>query len=123
MRSLILFLCLLSTLSCGKVENSSSQDKYIYSPAPTGSSQFSAASAAIAAKCSECHASWSGFSESDFVQSGLVVAQNLEASKIYYRNQNAASGPGPKNMPTQGRPTFTATELGLIEDWIRAITP
>lgn len=110
-------------LSCGRVENSSSQDRYLYSPRPTGTPQFAAAQAVIVAKCSECHGSWAGFAEKDFVQSNLISPQNIDGSKIYYRNQNASSGPGPRNMPSQGRPALTATELQTVVDWINSATP
>jgi uncharacterized membrane protein len=123
MRFLISALFILATSACGKVENSSSQDKALYSPRPTGSPQFLAAQAIIVQKCSECHGSWAGFTEVDYVQSGLLVPQNAAASKIYYRNQLATSGPGPKSMPSQGRPAMTATEVQAIEDWVTAATP
>lgn len=121
----LFFGLFLSTtfLSCGKIENSSSQDKYLYTPPQTGSVQFSAALTAITNKCSTCHGAWTGYSESDYIQSGLVTAQNLESSKIYYRNQNATSGPGPRNMPSGGLPAFSAAELQSIVDWIAVITP
>lgn len=123
MRNFFLSLFLLSLLSCGKVENNASQDKFLYSPRPAGSPQFTAAVAAINTKCSECHGSWSGFSESAFVLSSLVVARNPDASKIYFRSQTAATGPGPRNMPSSGRPTFSAQETQAVLDWINAITP
>lgn len=110
-------------MACGRLENSSSQDRALYTSRPTGSAQFNEASAVLATKCSECHGSWSGYAESDFIQSGLVVAQNIDASKIYYRNQTATSGPGPRNMPSQGRPSLTAAETQVVIDWINAIIP
>ncbi len=116
----ILFILFLSTIfSCGRIENSSSQDSSVYSARVTGSPQFEAAVAIIIPKCSECHASWTGLSESSYVSSGLVVAKNPTASKVYYRNQ---LGPGPQNnMPSQGRPAMTAAELQTIADWINSI--
>lgn len=119
----IALLLLLMNFSCGKIENSSSQDRSLYSPTPEGTPQFDAASTVLSAKCSECHGSWAGFSEADFIASGLVVAQSPENSKVYYRNQDATSGVGPKNMPTQGRSALTTAELQVVTDWINSITP
>ena len=123
MRSLILTLFIMTYSSCGKIENSSSQDRFLYSQHPQGTPQFNAASVVLATKCGECHGSWTGFSESDFVLSGLITPQKIDTSKIYYRNQNASSGPGKRNMPSSGRPALSATELQTIVDWINAATP
>ena len=118
--AILLFFSLIS-LSCGRVENSSSQDRALYSPRSGGSAQFEAALAVFSAKCSECHASWNGFSESDFVTSGLAVSHSPTTSKIYYRNQ---LGPGPQNnMPSGGRSAMTTSELQTVTDWINSITP
>lgn len=123
MRNIFLILIIISSLSCGRLENSSSQDRFLYTRRQAGSALFNQAAAILSTKCSECHGSWSGYSESDFVQSGLVVAQNIDASKVYYRNTTASSGPGPRNMPTQGRPTLTAEETQVVIDWINSVTP
>lgn len=113
-----LVLCFL-ILSCGRVENSSSQDKALYNPRAGGSAQFEAAQAIFSAKCSECHASWNGFSEIDFVASGLALPRDTKNSKVFYRNQ---LGPGPQNnMPSGGRPAMTTAELQTISDWIASI--
>lgn len=122
-RSICILFLAASVFSCGKPENSNSQDRALYVRRASGSPQFNTAAAAIATKCSECHASWSGYSESDFKQSGLIVAQNIDSSKIYYRSQTASSGPGPRNMPSAGRPTFTAEETTAIVDWINSVIP
>ena len=122
-KSICILLVGLAVFSCGKPENSSSQDRALYTRRASGSPQFNAAAAAIATKCSECHASWSGYSESDFKQSGLIVAANIDSSKMYYRSQTASSGPGPRNMPSAGRPTFTAEETTAVVDWINSVVP
>ena len=121
MRLILISLILLSGVSCGRLENSSSQDRALYTHGPSGSSQFNAATAILATKCSECHGSWTGYSESDFTQAGLVTARNIDASKIYFRSQTATSGPGPRNMPSQGRPSLTSVETQTIVDWINSI--
>ena len=122
-RLLLLLLIGVSTFSCGRPENSSSQDRALYTRRASGSPQFNAAAAAIATKCGECHASWSGYSESDFKQSGLIVGQNIDSSKLYYRSQTASGGPGPRNMPSAGRPTFTSDETQAIVDWVNSVIP
>lgn len=122
-RSLLTLLIGVTVFSCGNPENSSSQDRALYTRRASGSPQFNAAAAAIATKCSECHASWSGYSEADFKQSGLIVAQNIDSSKIYFRSQTASSGPGPRNMPSAGRPSFTTDETQAIIAWINAVAP
>jgi uncharacterized membrane protein len=119
MKKLTLALPLFLLLACGRVENSSSQDRAIYSSRSTGSIEFEAAAAIILPKCSECHASWTAQSEADYIANGLIVPQNPNASKVYYRNQ---LGPGPdNNMPSQGRPAMTAAELQTIANWINSI--
>lgn len=122
-RFILILLAGAAVFSCGKPENSSSQDRALYTRRAAGSPQFDAAASAIANKCSECHASWSGYSEADFKQSGLIVGANIDSSKIYYRSQTASSGPGPRNMPSAGRPTFTAVETTAVVDWINSVAP
>jgi uncharacterized membrane protein len=110
-----LFLC----LGCGRITNSSSEDKSVYTPRINGRVEFELAQAIIINKCSECHAGWTSYTESDYQLTGLVVAGNLTGSRLYYRNQLA---PGPdNNMPTLGRSAMTATELQIIADWINSI--
>ncbi len=60
-------------------------------------------------------------SENDFKTLGLVVARSPDSSKLYYRNQNAPTGPGPKNMPTGGQPSLTSAEIQNMVDWINAL--
>ena len=119
----IKFALLLSLVffSCGRVENSSSQDKALYQPRTTGTQAHEDAVGIIAAKCATCHASWTALSDSDFVATGLVIPQNPTGSKIYFRN---LLGPGPNNnMPQFGGPAMTAAELQTISEWITSVTP
>jgi uncharacterized membrane protein len=119
MKLSLVFILSLIILSCGRVENSSSQDRARYSPNMGGSAEFQAALAVLSAKCSECHGSWEGFTESEFVTAGLVVANDPTKSKVYYRNQ---LGPGPSNnMPDSGRPAMTSAELQTIAEWINSV--
>ncbi len=112
--SLVLF-------SCGRIENSSSQDKALYQPRTSGSELHERAIEIISAKCATCHASWTALSDTDFVATGLLIPQNPTGSKIYYRN---LLGPGPNNnMPSGGGPAVTVDELQKISDWINSVTP
>lgn len=116
----LVFILGLSLLSCGRIENSSSQDKALYSPRAGGSAQYEAAVAIIAAKCAECHGAWMSYTDSDYVMTGLVIPNNPTGSKIYYRNQ---LGPGPQNnMPSQGRPAATSDEMQTLATWINSIS-
>lgn len=112
---------LLTLGGCGKIINSSSQDRALYNPSQiTGSAEFTAATAIINSKCASCHGSFSSYSEADFIANGLVVAQNPASSPIYYRNQGATSGPGPQDMPNSGT-ALTAEELQTVTIWINSI--
>lgn len=109
--------------SCGPVENSSALDKTLYGNTfdTTGSSPQFAAVRTSLFKCQNCHGSWLSLKEADFKTLGLVVAKSPAASKLYYRNQNATSGPGPKNMPNGGYPAFSSAELDNLVAWINTL--
>jgi len=120
--SLALFLITLTGFSCGKVNNSSSLDRVYYSASrPTGSSLFLSVNSMLGTKCSGCHPAWISFSESDFISGGLVVAKSPDASKLYYRNQSATTGPGPRTMPNSGFPALTSDEIQTMTDWINSL--
>ncbi len=113
----------LAQLSCGPVENSSTLDKTLYGNSfdYSGSTpQFVAVRTSLS-KCQNCHGSWLSLKEADFKTLGLVVAKSVATSKLYYRNQNAISGPGPKNMPNGGYPAFSSSELDDLVAWINAL--
>lgn len=115
-------IILLITTGCGKIENSSSLDDIIYGDfTDTGSPDFLATKAALNSYCLQCHAAWRTYTEQNFIDSGLVVRGDPANSKLYYRNTNATSGPGPKNMPTSGYPPISATDLTTMANWITAL--
>ena len=117
-----LTLICLGFLSCGRIQNSSSSDKFTYSPGQmAGSAEFLAAAAIIGSKCSECHGTYTTYTEADYIAAGLVVAKDLASSSIYFRNQSATVGAGPHDMPKQGRTPMTAVELQTLADWINSI--
>ncbi|MFN3697038.1 MAG: hypothetical protein ACK4VO_06300 [Pseudobdellovibrio sp.] len=118
----LLLICIFSFFSCGKVNNSSSLDRIYYSASrPTGSTLFLSVNNIVGTKCAGCHPAWISFSETDFVAGGLVVAGSPESSKLYYRNQSATSGPGPRNMPSSGFPALTTDETQTLVDWINSL--
>jgi hypothetical protein len=117
--SLILIL-----FSCGKVENSSSTDRYIYSPSVTNRSpEFEAAVKILEKKCAQCHQEWLSMPENQFVTSGLIVGGDGLNSLLYGRNLRALGGPGIKNMPNDGSPALTLTELNALVGWINTVSP
>ena len=123
MKNIIYFTIIaIGFFSCGKIENSNSIDKYTYGDGPsiTGTTQFVAAGTILINKCTSCHqhAQWKTYTQSDYITNGLVTSQSPPDSPIYYRNKDATSGPGPHNMPLEGKPTLTANELTTILAWI-----
>lgn len=108
--------------SCGPVENSSALDESRFGPIVEipGSPLFSAVRTSLN-KCSNCHGSWLSMTEEQFISTGLVVAGSPDSSKLYYRNQGAASGPGPHDMPINGFPALSSAELQDMIDWINAL--
>lgn len=108
--------------ACGKIDNSSSTDKNLYGTiTDTGSSDFLAVKTMLRSSCISCHPEWNSYTDTDFVTGGLVVAANASASKLYYRNQVATMGPGPKNMPSGGQVALTDAELAIMISWINSL--
>lgn len=118
-----LFSFLLVVIAgCKPVDNSAALDRTLYGPSiDTGGSPLFTAVRASLTKCQSCHGSWLSLTEAEFVSLGLVVADSPETSKLYYRNQGAASGPGPANMPNGGAVALTADELQGMIDWINSL--
>ncbi len=123
-RSKIFFpIVLLLSVSCGPVENSATSDKSKFGPPIdiTGSTPLFASVRASLTKCQNCHGNWLSLTESQFVSTGLVVKGSPEGSQLYFRNQLAMTGPGPKNMPTMGYPAMTSAEIQTMIDWINGL--
>ena len=117
---LAIFALLIS--SCGKIENSSSLDDVLYGDfTETGSADYLATKTSLNSYCIQCHAAWRTYSEQNFIDAGLVVPGDPASSKLYYRNANATSGAGPKNMPTSGYPPIPSSDLDVIANWISAL--
>ncbi|MBX2987995.1 MAG: hypothetical protein KF802_08855 [Bdellovibrionaceae bacterium] len=107
--------------ACGKVQNSSSQERQTYNPTlPAGSAGFVPVQSAIIQKCGGCHA-WVSWSEAQFVSNGYVVPGNPGASQLYARNIGATSGAGPRTMPPMGQTPMTNDELGAMVAWINSL--
>ena len=108
-------------MGCGPVENSSVLDKSLYGNANSNASaQFKAVLTAMK-KCQKCHGEWLSFQEADFISTGLVVPGDPQNSMLYYRNINATSNSGPKNMPNLGLPPLSTTELNSLITWISSL--
>ena len=122
-KSVALILLLSSILmSCGKIENSSSLDDVRFSYfTDIGSPNYLIAKAAINSNCLQCHGTWRQYTEQNFIDAGLVVRGNPDASKLYYRNLQAPTGPGPKNMPNAGNPPISTADLSAMQQWISAL--
>lgn len=120
---IFLFITTFISFSCGPVENSSTSDKSKYGPAIdiTGSTPLFASVRTSLTKCQNCHGNWLSLTESEFISTGLVVRRSPEGSKLYYRNQQSTTGPGPKNMPTMGYPALSSTEIQTMIDWINGL--
>lgn len=125
MNKILLILAALVIVSCdGPVENSSTTDMSQYGNIQdSGTPAFLAAKTIIRRDCAFCHrhAGWNSYQEADFVANGLVTPGDVNSSQVYYRNTNALSGPGPKNMPSGGYPAIGATDLETIATWINGI--
>ncbi len=125
MNKIVLFLVIALVVSCdGPVENSNTTDMSQYgNTQDTGTPAFLAAKTIIRTNCTFCHrhAGWNSYQEADFVANGLAVPGDVNSSQVYYRNTNALSGPGPKNMPSGGYPAIGAGDLVTIADWINGI--
>ena len=125
MNRIFLFIAAILVVSCdGPIENSSTSDLSQYGNIQdSGTPAFLAAKAIVRTNCAFCHrhAAWNSYQEADFVANGLVVPGDVNSSQVYYRNANALSGPGPKNMPSGGYPSVGASDLVKIADWINGI--
>ena len=115
---------MLSYSCSGPVENSNTNDRGQYgSSQDVGTPEFTPARKIIREQCAFCHthAAWNGYQQADFIAAGLVTADNPAASSIYYRNTNAASGPGPKTMPNGGYPAMSNGDLSILITWINSL--
>ena len=119
----LFFFVLAGLFSCAPVENSSTLDKVLYGSSfdLSGSAPQFAGVRASLTKCQNCHGSWLSLKEADFIILGLVTKGSPAGSKLYYRNQGTTMGPGPKNMPGGGYPSFSVAELENLINWINAL--
>ena len=116
---LIFFLILL--VSCGQDFNSNTFDQSRYASnidanSPAGQ-RFLAAYNLIDSKCTNCHLgyhnSYAGYTTSDdWINNGLVVAGNFEASQLRNTLKNYGG-----DMPLQGS-QFSDAEIEILQDWI-----
>src|SRR5690242_9659431 len=88
--------------SC-KLSDSSSQDALLVLGAsdtvdPNASPLFPAAKSVFKKNCAQCHASFSTFTEAQWVSEGYVSIGQPNQSTVFQRIRGTASG-GPENMP------------------------
>lgn len=122
--AVIIITLAFALLSCGKIENSNSTDKFRYGESSIqGTPQFVAAITVIQKKCTFCHdhAHWKPFTADEYINAGLVFPKSIDDSPLYYRNQNVTNGPGPHNMPINGNPALTPTEIDTLATWINSL--
>ena len=121
----LLALTMVLFYSCsGPVQNSNTGDRAQYGGSQdTGTPEFLAAKSIIKNQCAFCHyhLAWNGYLEADFIAAGFITADNPAASSIYYRNANAASGPGPRTMPNGGYPAMSAGDLSILITWVNSL--
>lgn len=124
MKRIVALTLLMSSvlMSCGKIENSNSLDDVRFGNfTDSGSPNYLIAKAAINSNCLQCHGIWRQYNEQAFIDAGLVVRGSPDSSKLYYRNLQATTGPGPHNMPPSGNPPISTADLSAMQQWISAL--
>jgi hypothetical protein len=103
--------------ACMQVNNSSNLDASAYGNAD-GGPEFQAAREVFQTSCVPCHG-YGGMSEDALIAQGLVVAQDPENSKIYYRLSGSSGPKGPKDMPQSGG--LPPSDVEKIKVWINSL--
>ncbi len=122
--SIFTIVMVLSYSCSGPVQNSNTSDSDQYGNSQdVGTLEFTPARKIIREQCAFCHThvAWNGYQQADFIAAGFITADNPAASSIYYRNANAASGPGPRTMPAGGYPAMSAGDLSILITWINSL--
>lgn len=118
-RLVLLLVGLVFAPACMQIQNSSSGDEEAYANVD-GGPEFQTVRTIIQRSCAApCH-TYSGYTEAQFIAEGLVVAQNPEGSKMYYRLSGSTGANGPKTMP-QNAGSLTAAELDAFKTWINTL--
>lgn len=110
---------ILTLTACLQTENSSSLDDDTYGSVG-GSPEFLAARNVLSQSCNGCHA-YHTQTEAQLIASGLIVAADPEASKIFYRLVGSTGIEGPKDMPQGG--ALSSSDVEIIATWIENLTP
>ncbi len=104
-------------VSC-QIYNGASRDKLIYGSSVDLSTDFGKAYSVLSTRCTACHIQFAGWStQQDWVTNGYVIAQNLSASKVYYRLIGANLGVATEDMPQNS--VLSIDELADIRRWIQ----
>ncbi len=107
-------------LSCNPIRNSASQFSVGATGSSGGSDNFNEVlrifNVSGSGKCFQCHSGWSKYSEKDYIDFGLVVAGNPDASLIY---KSLSEGGIPDGiMPPASQGTLSNSEKEKIKKWI-----
>jgi uncharacterized membrane protein len=119
MKKWFFFFSILALSSCGRLQNSNSNDANIYGSSVAGSANFVSARLILSNKCFSCHASWSSYTETQYVGLGLVVAGSTTSSSLYNRIRGNDTGQA-GDMPVTGS-NLTSEELKTMKTWIQGI--
>lgn len=119
MKKFAYLLSILALSSCGRLQNSNSNDANVYGSSVAGSVNFVSARTILSNKCFSCHAGWSAYTESQYVSVGLVVAGSTTNSSLYNRIRGNDTGKA-GDMPVSGS-NLTSEELKTMKTWIQGI--
>jgi hypothetical protein len=116
---------LILLIGCQDI-NSNSGDKLRYGPLNLvdNDAAFAEAYVVLQVRCASCHqhTAWAGYkSNQAWVDAGLVVPGNSQASSVVNRIINSESGTG-ANMPPGGGP-IPESEFESIKDWVEQLPP
>lgn len=119
--SAVAVMCLLSSCQF-QVENSSSNDEFVYGEEDNGNSggssdRFGAARTILRRNCASCHGEFATYTESDFLRTGYVIARSSSQSILFTKLQNAGYG---GNMPPSS--ALSPEDIVTIRDWIDHIS-
>lgn len=118
----IFFVAAFFIFSCGKINNSSSDDIATYSPPFVASGAFGNVQQILIQHCTFCHSEWTQYTQDSFITAGLVTPGNITTSKLYFRNINSTvTGTGAKDMPNNASPAISLANLQIMADWINSL--
>jgi mono/diheme cytochrome c family protein len=119
-------ICMFLTTGCLNLAstNSTAQDSAVYSglisgDGTAGGARFAAAQGVIQRNCVSCHSAFAMHSDSEWIQSGYVVAGNPNTSTLFGRIRGSGVSGSPQNMPPSG--SVNSSDIQKVQDWILGI--